>query len=825
MTKGEKKKAGGGPGGDFRVSGLGAIPASARKFLGSRGFTDLYPPQAAAVEAGLLDGRSLLVSAPTASGKTLVATLAILSHLARGGGRVVYLSPLRALAAEKYDEFAALSGVKVSGAGWRGRLRALQQQGGAARADAAITTARLTGERGAAAASRGPVKIDDADIVVATNEAMDAAMRRGREWTQEIGLMIIDEIHLIGDESRGPTLEMILTQQIQQQQQQKRRQKRSPSSKGSTDAPPSPKMQIVGLSATVSNDEEIAEWLGCTLVRKTWRPVPLAEGVCDEAGSVMMNDGRRFEVGIGAEGMPARLGIHAVSEGGQSLVFAATRASARATAVKASKQIDKLLSDDERRALGRISSRILPARLRADAAGAPKGGRRRDSATTVVAPAPAAPTPAVTPASLPTELEKDLAKLVSTGVAFHHAGLSERLRGIVESEFRRGSIRLLASTPTLAAGVNLPARRVVIAYVRRYDARHGFNMPISVLEYKQLCGRAGRPQYDKYGEAIISAPGPLYELLERYVDGEPEPLESGIMAEKAMRTHLLTVAVLNPGIRQDDLQSFFSATLGGLQYPEHEVEDAVGTAVEFLLEHDMIVSKGGRYAATSLGKKTSGLYVDPVTASYLRNVAAGAPRGGKHAQRHTLGFLHAIISCDEFNPRQDLLKNHLNFAESLLSGPHRSELLSPVYAEECSRSLLVLHDWMNERTDREIETAYKTQSGDLHRMTESAAWLAYVMREMARDAGRDDLLAELATLRTRLRSGIKEELVELASIRGVGRVRARAIYDAGLRSISDIRAASPARLATIRQIGPTVAESIMRSVSGKPAGYGRRRAP
>jgi len=829
-----KRKKGREPGESSRISGLGAIPASAKRFLESRGFADLYPPQAAAVGAGLLDGQSLLVSAPTASGKTLVATLAILSHLARGGGRVVYLSPLRALAAEKYAEFAALSEITVSGTGWQGRLRALrqQQQDGDARADAAITTARLTGERGAAAASRGPVKIDDADIVVATNEAMDAAMRRGRGWTQEIGLMIIDEIHLIGDESRGPTLEMILTQQKQQQEQQ--RQKGSlPSKRSSPDAPP-PKMQIVGLSATISNDEEIAKWLGCTLVRSTWRPVPLAEGVCDEAGSVTMSDGRRFEVGIGTEGMPARLGIHAVSEGGQSLVFAATRASARATAVKASKRIGKLLSDDERKTLGRISSRILPARLRADAAGAPRGGRRRDNAaaaaanTNAATPAATAPatTTTTTPASPPTELEKDLATLVSAGVAFHHAGLSERLRDIVESEFRRGSIRLLASTPTLAAGVNLPARRVVIASVSRYDARYGFNRPISVLEYKQLCGRAGRPQYDKYGEAVISATGlPPYELLERYVEGEPEPLESGIMAEKAMRTHLLTVVVLNPGIRQDDLQSFFSGTLGGLQYPESEVEDAVGTAVGFLLEHGMIISKGERYAATSLGRRTSGLYVDPVTASYLRNVAAGAPRGGRRAQRHTLGFLHAVISCDEFNPRQDLLKNHYHFAESLLSGPHRSELLSPVYAEECSRSLLVLHDWINERTDREIETAYKTQSGDLHRMTEGAAWLAYVMREMARDAGRDDLLAELATLRTRLRSGIKEELVELASIRGVGRVRARAIYDAGLRSISDVRAASPARLATIRQIGPTVAGSIMRAVSGKSAGYGRRRAP
>jgi len=100
-------------------------------------------------------------------------------------------------------------------------------------------------------------------------------------------------------------------------------------------------------------------------------------------------------------------------------------------------------------------------------------------------------------------------------------------------------------------------------------------------------------------------------------------------------------------------------------------------------------------------------------------------------------------------------------------------------------------------------------------MVENAAWLAYVMREMAKHAGRRDVARELDILRARIRSGIREELVELAGVRGIGRVRARALHDAGIRNLSDLRTVSTARLATIRQIGPTVAASIRREVDSR----------
>ena len=783
------------------------IPKSARDFFASKGFENLYPPQAAAVHAGLLKGTSLLVSAPTASGKTLVAMLAIISHIACGGRRVVYLSPLRALAAEKYVEFAELSRISTDGAGWE-KMRSVDGSMGDDTKKRTIKTIRATGDTrsGNRGISASGGRVSDAHIIVATNEAMDSAIRRNLAWTEDIDLVITDEVHLIGDQTRGPTLEMVLTQLKKKRHMPSDTDHNNDGDESDDTIPDvNNSIQIVGLSATVQNDVEIARWLGCMLVRSDWRPVPLTEGVCDLLGSVQMNDGRKFKVNAGPEGLAARLGVDAVMEGGQSLIFAATRPSSRATAVRTSKLVASTLTEQEKNALAKVAAKLLPS------AGSkkprnPKGKKndvkgKDDDGDDLISPSI-------------TDLQKDAATMITRGVAFHHAGLSDRMRTIIEDEFRKGRIKLLASTPTLAAGVNLPARRVVISTVNRYDPKYGYNRPISVLEYKQLCGRAGRPQYDTYGESIVCTSDNAFSTFHNFIEGDIEPLESQIMEPKALHTHLLTVIVLNPGIKRDDITSFFVQTLAGVQFYKDDIINAVDTELDFLLGINMITTKGVRYAATRLGKRTSSLYVDPATAAYLYGVADAAPRGNpQKPTRHTLGFLHAVTNCDEFLPKQALLKKHHQLAHDLLYGPHRSELLTPVFADDCTRGLFVLHAWISERTDKEIETAFKSQSGDLHRMTETAAWLVYVLREMAKHAGRDDLLDELAILRARIRFGIKEELVDLTSARGIGRVRARALYNAGIRNLATLNTTSLSKLSTIRQIGPTVAASIKREAT------------
>ena len=693
------------------------LPESIIEFLISQGFEKLYPPQAESVKAGLLKGKSILVSAPTASGKTLIAMLAMLSFVSKNNGKIIYLSPLRALAAEKFSEFKKLEKIPLG-----------------KKIKVGISTGDFDGLE---------KNLEKNDILILTNEKMDSIIRHGAEWVDEIGLVVTDEIHLIGDESRGPTLEMVLTQLKRLETQP----------------------QIVGLSATITNSEEISDWLECKLVKNDWRPVPLSEGVCD-AGEVTMSDGTVFEVKRSIRGTPIDLGVQSVQNGGQSLVFAETRARSKSLATKAADAISKILDKKDITQLEKTSKKILAENEH-------------------------------------TEIVKTLALLVKQGVAFHHAGLNQNCREAVETEFRKGTIKLLSSTPTLAAGVNLPARRVVISNVNRYNAKVGANRPISVLEYKQLCGRAGRPQYDKFGESIIVGNGNASDLIDYYINGEPESIDSKITDDKSLRTHVLSVVVTNPGIKKDDILEFFLQTLGGHQSRKPTIKFAIDISLRFLSSEYLIIKKGERYAATEFGKKTSMLYIDPLTATRFRDAVENISEGRKH----TLGFLHLISNSEEFFPKFSL-RNKDYESLSLLIENNSSELLEPISEYDCSRSLLALHFWINESSELSLSDNLGIESGDMHRMTETANWLTYCLREISKHVERADLLEELDDLRRRITYGIKDELLDLVRVKGIGRVRARVLFKNSITNLTDLSKIPINELSEIDKIGTTIAEKI-----------------
>jgi helicase len=693
------------------------LPESAIEFLKSEGLTKLYPPQAESVKAGLLKGKSVLVSAPTASGKTLIATLAIISYLSKNKGKVIYLSPLRALASEKFIEFKKLEQLSIGNK---------------------IKVGISTGDF-----DNVEKKLDKNNILILTNEKMDSIIRRGAEWVDEIGLVISDEIHLIGDESRGPTLEMVLTQLKRLE----------------------PKPQILGLSATITNSDELANWLGCKLVENTWRPVPLSEGVHD-GGVVTMSDGTTFDVDNTIRGTPIDLGVQCVQEGGQSLIFAETRARSKSLATKAMDVIEQFLEKKELVELEKISKKILATNEH-------------------------------------TDLVKTLALLVKKGVGFHHAGLNQACRQIIETEFRKGTIKLLSSTPTLAAGVNLPARRVVISNINRYNAKVGANRPISILEYKQLCGRAGRPQYDKYGESIVVGKGNGEEIIEHYIKGEPEPIESKITDDKSLRTHILSVIVTNPGIKKEEILDFFLQTLGGLQSRKATIKFAIDIALRFLSSEFLIIKKGERYASTEFGKKTSMLYIDPLTATLFRDSIENVSK----KKKHTFGFLHVITNSEEFFPKFSLRNKDFETA-SLMIENHSSELLEPISEYDCSRSLLALQSWITESSETSLSDGLGIESGDMHRMVENANWLIYCLREIAKHVERADLLEDLENLRRRIVYGIREELLELVKVKGIGRVRARALFKHKIKTLDDLAKIPVNKLAEIDKIGLTLADKI-----------------
>ena len=187
----------------------------------------LRPSQEKSIKKGLLAGKNLLVCTPTASGKTLIAELAALKSIIEGKGKAVYFVPLKALASEKYKDFKR-------------------------RYDKIAKVAMSIRD----VDSADPF-LADYDLIVTTSEKLDSLIRHNAAWLKSVKTIVVDEIHLLNDPERGPTLEILLT--ILKQLLKN--------------------TQIIGLSATIGNAEELAEWLGAELVVDEWRPVKLHKGV------------------------------------------------------------------------------------------------------------------------------------------------------------------------------------------------------------------------------------------------------------------------------------------------------------------------------------------------------------------------------------------------------------------------------------------------------------------------------------------------------------------------------------------------------------------
>ncbi|MCG2909451.1 MAG: DEAD/DEAH box helicase, partial [Stygiolobus sp.] len=201
-----------------------SIDERVKEIMKNRGIKKLNPPQSEAVKKGLLEDKNLLIVSPTASGKTLMAELGMISHLLNKGGKVVYVTPLRALTNEKYNTFKEWEtlGFKVG-------------------------------------MSSGDYDTDDAwlknyDIIVTTYEKLDSLWRHNASWLREVDYFVLDEFHYMNDSDRGPVVESVAI-----------RAKR--------------RGVLLVLSATIGNYKEIAKWLNSEVVATNWRPVPLKEGV------------------------------------------------------------------------------------------------------------------------------------------------------------------------------------------------------------------------------------------------------------------------------------------------------------------------------------------------------------------------------------------------------------------------------------------------------------------------------------------------------------------------------------------------------------------
>ena len=712
------------------------VPDSAKQVIIDSGITELYPPQEEAVKAGALEGRNLILASPTASGKTLVAELCALKHILEKDGKVLYLTPLRALANEKYADFKKYANIKKKS----GR-----------RINVGISTGDFD--------SSDPW-LERYDVIVTTNEKADSLLRHRSKWMDEISLVIADEVHLLNDSERGPTLEVVLARLIQI----------------------NPDVQLLALSATVKNAEEAAEWLKAESITTEWRPVVLKEGVLLQ-NEAQFKDGSALKIEKHGANPAINLALHTIKTGGQALIFGSTRKSSVSLAQKAASEVDALLSRPLKRSLARLAEEVVAA------------GER-------------------------TRISDLLGELVKRGTAFHHAGLGGAHRRLVENAFREGKIKVLTATPTLAFGVNLPARMVVIHDYRRYEPGYGY-YPITVLEYKQMCGRAGRPRYDKFGESVLIAntEDERDYLMENYVLAQPERIWSKLAVERILRGHVLATIAADFAHTEQGIYDFFGKTFYAFQYDPRAIKAVIVKILKFLYDEKMIEVSGDNVYATKFGRRISELYIDPVSGVVIRDALQnGAPI------LTDLTFLHLVAHTPDMFPRMRPYSQEIDEL-ALFVDQHRSELMFDVPTEWEDRiayenflgeakTAWVLQAWIDETTEEQMIEQFKVQPGDLYRVIESARWLLYATHELGRLFEHKDILKSLNLVTERIEKGVKAELLPLVRLDGIGRVRARILYNAKLKTIDDLKKAPFEQLTSLPLIGPKLAKKIKDQVGG-----------
>ncbi|HTW55827.1 MAG TPA: DEAD/DEAH box helicase [Thermoplasmata archaeon] len=709
------------------------IDAATRAVLERDGIASLYPPQAAAL-GPVLAGRSVLLACPTASGKSLVAYLALL-RAARARRTGLYLVPLRALASEKAEELERFAELGIS-------------------VGISIGDYDLPAER-----------LEKLDVLVATSEKADGLLRRGSPWLDRLGVVVADEVHLMRDPDRGPTLEVSLT-----------RLRRA-----------YPDLQIVALSATVGNSEEVAAWLDAVHVASDFRPVPLKQGVYYD-GRITFTDLSSREVPPPGEPVP-RLVRTALADGGQALVFVNSRRASEQLAQQLTATVRASLSPDER------------ARAAAAAEELASGADEE------------------------TEGIRKLRALLPHGVAYHNASLTNPERRVVERAFRERTLKALVATPTLAAGINLPARRVIVRDTSRYDDRLGMQAPIPALEVQQMLGRAGRPRFDPYGEALLVARAPDDEdrLLDGYLSVEPEPIVSRLASEPALRMHVLALVASGAIADERALESFFGATFYGRTLPLPELHATVRTVRRFLEKNDLLAAGPG-LAATRFGALTSELYLDPLSAIVLRDALGKAPLGVS-----PFALLAAVAATPDLAPlflrrgeEADLLTRFGDEHEELLVKPEEPPLELDLDGFLATlKTATVLETWIAETPIVEITARHNIEAGDLRGRVEDADWLLFCAGRLAMTYQRR-LGRAIDDLALRVRYGVKEELLDLVRLRGVGRVRARQLYQAGFADREALRNAPIDRIEQALR-SPRLAEMVVGQLN--PRGTRPSRSP
>jgi helicase len=653
--------------------------------------------------------KNLIVSSPTASGKTIIAELFMLERVLKERKKVIYTCPLRALASEHYNDFK--------------------------KKYPEIKFALSTGDLDSSSSY-----LKKFDVIFTTFEKLCSLLRHKTEWLTRVNCLIIDEFHEL-DSDRGPVLEIAITQLRNSNKN----------------------LKILGLSATISNSKQLAEWLQADLIESDFRPVKLREGIiCDNI--------IEYKDGFVEEKSFDNIFNDYLKEKKQALFFLNSRKNAENQAKKMCDKTTKFINNEEKSKLENISKQVLNT------------------------------------LEQPTEQCYLLSECIKQGCSFHHAGLMPKQKNIVEDFFRKGLIKVICATTTLSAGINTPADLVFIPTLYRYTIR-GME-PISKREYFQMAGRSGRPKFSSEGKSIINANNESQKdfYFEKFFNGELEPVLSKLGSEQTLRTHVLALISTKDIFDDKSIWHFFEKTLFVKQSNSiTSIYEKVLNIIDELKEMGFVEKNS--ISCTSLGKRVSDLFLDPKSAFFLIQFLKSKK------DFSPISYFFAWSNCQEFQPLFQVPKKLNNII--LEDFCYRSKELpfeKNFFLENQLNvfySSLLLEKWVNEENEQDLFKNFGLSPGVLFGKTRILDWLAYSTIELSKIIGDERHLIEPKKLSKRLKYGVKEELLNLVELKNIGRVRARRLFNAGIKNQSDVKK----NILKIEMIlGKTIAESLKKQL-------------
>ncbi len=602
-------------------------------------------------EYGLLDGRSILISAPTSSGKTFCGEMAAAKTLT-DGRKAVFLVPLKALAEERYA-----------------RLREKYDPLG-------IRTVISTRDH---AEFDGEIEQGKFDLGVIIYEKFYQMLVRNLDLLQSVRFVVVDELQMLADDSRGAVLEMILLLMLRSTYD----------------------VRIVGLSAVLSNARDLAEWMNADLLVESHRPIELRQGV-------LLGDSFRYRCFNSREKGDEKMSVTDESSAADLLL----------------ENVQRLATDGEQ-VLVFLKSKAACMQL----------------ASLLVERASFGGCEAITADLMSTErttLAKRLAEFATNGVAFHHADLSYAERRLVEKYYLGGEIRVIFATTTLSLGLNLPAQTVFIEGYRFKQGHYSGEPVIDYVhwsDYENMSGRAGRLSFgSEFGRAILLANSDLERdmLWKKLVCGEPQQL-CGKLFSRSLEDIILALIVSGCASDISQLKGLIEGSFSRLK--SDSTTNDIDAAGDALTRSELIYKSERRILPTETGRKAAYAGVSAATAVAFKRLLTEDPSYSDLVW--LFEFCDTLEGHRVYIPRnlrekaeRIVLERFIREASADDAASHSiSEIIDSPHKADAQiisrmRLAMALRDWKNGTEIREIEQSYRLFAGTIQSSAETVAWLA-----------------------------------------------------------------------------------------------------